>query len=176
MVDAEGLARQRVFVDSMRERILPLRRRAEVRNEWLRQRLDAIMPEVMAREGFDMWIIAAREYNEDPVIMTLLPEPAMAARRRTILVFARRPDGGVERLTLDEDPALTARLADPSYRGRPERIIKLRLEAFDWNCPQHIVPRYTEAQIDAIMARQMPGGLTAKRRPADHAHGPESLS
>ncbi len=101
MVDAEVMARQRAFVDSLRERILPLRRRAEVRNEWLRQRLDAVLPELMAREGFDMWIIAAREYNEDPVIMTLLPEPAMAARRRTILVFARRPDGGVDRLTLD---------------------------------------------------------------------------
>jgi hypothetical protein len=82
-------------------RVLPLRQRAELRNAWLRQRLDALLPELMAREGFDMWIVAAREYNEDPVIMTLLPEPAMAARRRTILVFSRRPDGGVERLTLD---------------------------------------------------------------------------
>lgn len=101
MVDREVMVNQRAFVDRLRERILPLRKRAEVRNEWLRQRLDAIMPELMAREGFDMWIVAAREYNEDPVIMTMLPEPSMAARRRTILVFARRPDGGVDRLTLD---------------------------------------------------------------------------
>ncbi|HWQ11463.1 MAG TPA: M24 family metallopeptidase [Roseiflexaceae bacterium] len=85
----------------LRERILPLRARAELRNAWLRQRLDTVLPALMAREGFDMWIVAAREYNEDPVIMTLLPEPAMAARRRTILVFTRRPDGAVERLTLD---------------------------------------------------------------------------
>ena len=34
-------------------------------------------------------------------------------------------------------------------RGRPERIIRLRLEAFDWNCQQHITPRFTEAEIDA---------------------------
>jgi Xaa-Pro aminopeptidase len=54
----------------------------------------------MARAGLDMWIVAAREYNEDPVIMTLIPEPEMSARRRTILVFSRRPDGSVERLTL----------------------------------------------------------------------------
>lgn len=101
MVDTEVLARQRVFAESLREKLLPLRRQAEVRNEWLRERLDTILPELLAREGFDMWIIAAREYNEDPVIMTLLPEPAMAARRRTILVFSRRPDGGVDRLTLD---------------------------------------------------------------------------
>lgn len=54
----------------------------------------------MTREGFDMWIVIAREYNEDPVIMTLLPEPAMAARRRTILLFYLRGDGTLERLTL----------------------------------------------------------------------------
>lgn len=101
MAGTENQARQRAFVEGLRERVLPLRQRAEIRNDWLRERLDTIIPEVMAREGFDMWIVAAREYNEDPVILTLLPEPAMAARRRTILVFARRPDGGVERITLD---------------------------------------------------------------------------
>src|SRR5262245_43629813 len=89
------------FVATQRQRLLPLRAQAELRNAWLRERLDTLLPELMAREGFDLWIVAAREYNEDPVIMTLLPEPAMAARRRTILVFARRADGGVDRLTLD---------------------------------------------------------------------------
>jgi hypothetical protein len=87
--------------DAYKDKILPLRARAEVRNAWLRQRLDKILPELMQREGFDMWIVAAREYNEDPVIMTLLPEPAMSARRRTILVFSLGDDGDLERLTLD---------------------------------------------------------------------------
>lgn len=54
----------------------------------------------MAREGFDLWIVIAREYNEDPVIMTLMPEPAMSARRRTILLFYLRNEGTLERLTL----------------------------------------------------------------------------
>ncbi|MCB0061178.1 MAG: M24 family metallopeptidase [Caldilineaceae bacterium] len=88
-------------LDSYRNKILPLRQQAAIRNTWLQQRLEEFLPELMAREGFDMWIIAAREYNEDPVIMTFLPEPAMAARRRTILVFTRQADGTVERLTLD---------------------------------------------------------------------------
>ena len=101
MADLATTPRHGAFVERLRERVLPLRGRAEVRNGWLRRRLDTILPELMAREGFDLWIVAAREYNEDPVIMTLLPEPAMAARRRTILVFARRPDGEIERLTLD---------------------------------------------------------------------------
>ncbi len=101
MTDTGATDHRAAFVTALRERVLPLRARAVVRNDWLKQRLDTILPALMAREGFDMWIIAAREYNEDPVIMTMLPEPSMAARRRTILVFSRRPDGSVERLTLD---------------------------------------------------------------------------
>lgn len=93
--------RRTAFVAALRERILPLRAQAVVRNDWLRLRLETVLPALMAREGFDMWIVAAREYNEDPVIMTMLPEPSMAARRRTILVFHRHPDGGVDRITLD---------------------------------------------------------------------------
>jgi hypothetical protein len=71
-----------------------------VRNGWLKKRLEVVLPEIMAREGFDMWLVIAREYNEDPVIMTLLPEPAMSARRRTILVFCRHADDHIERLAL----------------------------------------------------------------------------
>jgi hypothetical protein len=89
------------FHNLLRDRLMPLRSQAAVRNEWLRERLDTVLPALMQRERIDLWIVAAREYNEDPVIMTLLPEPAMAARRRTILVFALQPNGTVERLTLD---------------------------------------------------------------------------
>lgn len=89
------------MINSYYSKILPLRAQMDVRNRWLKERLDTVLPEIMAREAIDMWIVAAREYNEDPVIMTLLPEPSMAARRRTILVFHRTKDGSVERLTLD---------------------------------------------------------------------------
>lgn len=88
-------------LNAYRNKILSLRQQADIRNRWLKERLDEFLPALMQREGFDMWIIAAREYNEDPVIMTFLPEPAMAARRRTILLFSLREDGTVERLTLD---------------------------------------------------------------------------
>ncbi len=88
-------------MEALREQFPPLRQQADLRNTWLRERLDNYLPELMAREDIDMWIIDAREYNEDPVIMSLLPEPSMAARRRTILVFTRQPDGSVERITID---------------------------------------------------------------------------
>ncbi|UXS01545.1 pyridoxamine 5'-phosphate oxidase family protein [Agrobacterium tumefaciens] len=58
----------------------------------------------------------------------------------------------VERLALDADPELTELVSDQTYKGRPERVFKLRLEAFDWNCPQHITPRYTEQQVEQAVA------------------------
>jgi len=40
---------------------------------------------------------------------------------------------------------------DPGYKAKPERILKLHLQSFDWNCPQHITPRFTSAQIEATL-------------------------
>jgi Xaa-Pro aminopeptidase len=82
------------------KKILPERERARVKNEWLRWRLDNIIPELMRREGIDMWLIINREYNEDPVYMSLMPEPTMNARRTSILIFFDQgPEKGVQRLS-----------------------------------------------------------------------------
>ena len=51
---------------------------------------------------------------------------------------------------LTAEPVLAARLATPGYRGVPERAFTLRLEAFDWNCPQHITPRFTAAEVGEV--------------------------
>ena len=48
---------------------------------------------------------------------------------------------------VEDDPALLARLADPAYRGRPERAILFEITAWDVNCPQHIAPRYSEGLV-----------------------------
>jgi predicted pyridoxine 5'-phosphate oxidase superfamily flavin-nucleotide-binding protein len=53
----------------------------------------------------------------------------------------------IEKLALDADGALWERLADGGYRAVAERIFRLRLDAFDWNCPQHISPRFNERQV-----------------------------
>ena len=81
-------------------KILPLRDQARVVKGWIGERVNTILPELMKREGFDMWVICVREYNEGPLVMTMLPPPMLTARRRTILVFYRREDGTVERLIL----------------------------------------------------------------------------
>src|SRR5690554_461094 len=76
-----------------RHKILPLREQATIRDRWLTRRLEAILPSVMREEGIDVWIVVAREYNEDPVLMSLLPSHMLSARRRTVLVFHAPAEG-----------------------------------------------------------------------------------
>jgi len=85
--------------EELKQGILPLRERKRVYNGWLRERLERLLPGLMDEAGIEMWIVVAREYNEDPVIMSLLPEPHLYARRRTILVFHRVGEG-VDRLAV----------------------------------------------------------------------------
>jgi len=67
--------------------ILPLQKRAEVIDEVLKDRFDNLLPSLMDRADIDMWVLISREYNEDPVLRTMLPATWLNARRRTILVF-----------------------------------------------------------------------------------------
>lgn len=66
--------------------ILNMKDRAGLIDAWIEERVETVLPEIMRRSGIDMWLIIAREYNEDPVILTLLPATWHAARRTTILV------------------------------------------------------------------------------------------
>ena len=75
------------------ERVLPLRERARVYNEILEWRLDNLLPAIMREEDVDMWVVINFEYDEDPVYMTLVPEPNMSARRLSILVFHDSEEG-----------------------------------------------------------------------------------
>ncbi|NRP75041.1 hypothetical protein ILFOPFJJ_05964 [Ensifer psoraleae] len=68
-------------------------------------------------------------------------------RRARLKIYAH-----VERLAFDADQELTDLVSDVNYKGRAERIFRLRLEAFDWNCPQHIIPRYTEQQVEQAVS------------------------
>ena len=67
--------------------ILSLKERARVIEEIQKDRFDNLLPKLMEETEIDMWVIITREYNEDPVIKTLLPPTWLNARRRTILAF-----------------------------------------------------------------------------------------
>jgi hypothetical protein len=64
-------------------------------------------------------------------------------RRLKIWAHARIPDA-------EDAPELVSKLQAPGYRARVERAVILKIEAFDWNCPQHITPRFTEAEIASV--------------------------
>lgn len=81
--------------------VLSQREQAGVIDEILEERLRTVLPGIMRRTGIDMWVIISREYNEDPVIETLLPATWMAARRTTMLViFDRGGDQSPEYLAV----------------------------------------------------------------------------
>jgi len=64
------------------------------------------------------------------------------AHRARLKIYVR-----AETLGLDADPALTELVMVPGQRAKLERVFRLHLETFDWNCPQHITPRFTEQEI-----------------------------
>ena len=82
-----------VQADDLKDDILSMHQRAVVRDGFLKDRFETVLPEIMARNKLDMWIIIAREYNEDPVIRTMLPATWLNARRRTILVIHNPGNG-----------------------------------------------------------------------------------
>lgn len=74
------------------QHILQERERAQVVDDILKDRFENLLPKLMDDSGFDMWILISREYNEDPVLKTMLPATWLNARRRTILVFYRNKE------------------------------------------------------------------------------------
>jgi len=84
--------------------VLPPHARVEPENRILKERLEQLLPALMRETGLDMWVIVNREYAEDPVYFTLVPQPSFAARRTTMLVFSRAADGSVERLAVNRYP------------------------------------------------------------------------
>lgn len=121
--------------------VFSMRERADVIDRILRERLDTVVPMLMREQGVNMWVMIAREYNEDPVVKTMLPARWLNARRRTILIFfdpdPASGDGAIERIAVsryavgdlfeaawvpEEQPDQWARLAEIIAERDPARI------------------------------------------------------
>ena len=112
--------------------------RAETIDRLLEDKVQNYLPAIMRREGIDMWVVMSREYNEDPVIKTLLPATWLAARRRTILImFDRGAEKGIESIAVsrydvgksfksawnpEEEPDQWARVAQIIRERNPKKI------------------------------------------------------
>lgn len=130
---------QEAGLQKLEDRILPLRERAKIKDDLLKDRLDNLIPTLMRREGIDAWVLISREYNEDPVLKTMLPATWLNARRRTVFIFLDYgdEDGGIERLAVarygvgdffkgswnpEEQPNQWARIAEILDDFDPDRI------------------------------------------------------
>ena len=67
--------------------VLDMKARSALIDKILEQRFSQVLPGLMRREKIDMWVVMSREYNEDPVLKTMLPSTWLSARRHTMLVI-----------------------------------------------------------------------------------------
>ncbi|MFW8591308.1 M24 family metallopeptidase [Glaciecola sp. 2405UD65-10] len=118
--------------------IMPMRERSRTIDELLNDKLNNTLPALMRREGIDMWLLISREYNEDPVLKTMLPSTWLSARRRTILLIVDPGEGkdlqryAVARYQVDtlfkkawdkeEEPSQWQRLVDLIKQIDPKKI------------------------------------------------------
>jgi len=93
--------------------------------------------------GNKQFISAGNVATDARVALILVDYPQQA--RLKILGRAEIREG-------DGASALIERVRDPHYQAVVERVFVIHLDAFDWNCPQHITPRYTAENVQAAIA------------------------
>src|ERR1700728_4132944 len=93
--------------------------------------------------GNRQYISTGNLATDDRAALILMDYP----HRRRLKLYAH-----VEARDLTTDSGLAAELALPGYRAKVERGLIIHLAAFDWNCPQHIVPRFSEAELAPALA------------------------
>ncbi|WP_109301089.1 M24 family metallopeptidase [Aquimarina sp. AU474] len=160
--------------------ILQQKERAAAIDMILVDRFNTLLPQLMDRTEFDMWILISREYNEDPVLKTMLPSTWLNARRRTILVFYRnKKKNTIEKLAVarynvgkniesawdkEKQPDQWKALVDIISERNPDKIginfsenfgivdgiVKTDYEAFMKVLPAEYKPRVTSAEKLAI--------------------------
>lgn len=98
--------------------------------------------------GNRQYVTTGNVLNNDRVALFLMDYP----NRRRLKLLGRMT------LVGPDQPSILDHLQDQSYKAQVEKGMIIRVEAFDWNCPQHITPRYTEAEVEAMLASMGDGG------------------
>lgn len=147
------------------------REQAAIRNAWLKDRLNELLPRLMREESVDMWILVAREYVEDPVLTTMLNAENFNARRRTILVL-HDPGAGkaLERLTVSRyglggmfEPAWDPAKEPDQWRALSEIIVARNPKRIAINTAEanRFADGLTKSQAEALLAA-VPDSLRAR--------------
>ncbi|MEX2323141.1 MAG: M24 family metallopeptidase [Acidimicrobiia bacterium] len=146
---------------------MDLRAQTATHDDLLARRLDRLIPMLMERADLDAWVLSAREYNEDPVLATMLPaEWLKTARRRTILVFLRDGDS-VARRAVARYPVGEAFPSSWDPESEPDQ----------WKCLATLLDEADPARIgiNTLTTFALADGLSATERDAMLAALPERL-
>ncbi len=90
--------------------------------------------------------ISAGNFETNPNVSLFLMDYPHKIRLK---IFAK-----AELVALEDNPELYERLDLKDYKFKPEHMIIFHVESFDWNCPQHITPRYTAEEIEEVLKPQ----------------------
>lgn len=90
--------------------------------------------------GNTQYVSVGNLVRNDRVALILMDYP----KRLRLKILGRVRSVGI----VECDPEILKRVELPTYRARVERVMLIDVEAFDWNCPQHITPRFTQAEVE----------------------------
>jgi len=159
------------------QQILNEKERAIVIDEILDDRFNNLLPKLMDAADLDMWVVISREYNEDPVIKTMLPATWLNARRRTILLFYRnKAKNTIEKLAVarynvgknivsawdkEEEPNQWKRLMQLISERNPKKI------GLNYSTDHNIADGLVKTDYEEFMAN-LPKKYTSKVTSAEH--------
>lgn len=98
--------------------------------------------------GNRQYVTTGNVMTNDRVALFLMDYP----NRRRLKLLGRME------LVGPEQSSILGHLQDTSYKARIERGMIIRVEAFDWNCPQHITPRYSQSEVEELIESMRPEG------------------
>lgn len=96
--------------------------------------------------GNKQYISVGNFVTNNNVALIMVDYPAKARLK----IFAK-----AEIIELKDNPELLSKLDLGDYQYRPERMMIFHIEAYDWNCPQHITPRFTIDEIEKALKPQL---------------------
>lgn len=137
----------------------------------LKERLELVLPEVMQECGIECWLIACREYNEDPIMKFITPCHFPTARRLSIFLFFHK-DGVTRRITVSRPDEELARFYDREYDVKSETQMEALIRVLRQHDPKSIAINVSEdgyAYTDGLshslyemLMKELPADLSSR--------------
>lgn len=107
-------------------KIRSLKEQYAIKDQCLKERLEIILPQVMEEANVDMWIVASKEYHEDPTFKAMVPAEYLTARRITMFAFSKEEDG-IHRYSLSMPDKSIAKFYESKWQfGKEDQMVALR--------------------------------------------------